>query len=265
MSKSVKARIGAVSYLNTKPLVYGLQERLPDSSVIFDLPSRLADQLAENKLDVALIPSIEYFANPDYTIISDACIGCRGCVLSVVLLSRVPMSQIRTLALDEGSRTSIALTKVLLSERFGIEPECCSFPVGANFDDVEADAYLVIGDRAVHVDTSPFEVCWDLGEQWGLWSQLPFVFAMWVARPGWTSDEVAAVLSESRNEGVADLEVIAHREANGIGLSPAECLYYLRDNLHFYLADDERKALELFRSHADRLRLIPDSGCLRAG
>ena len=103
-----KLRIGAVSYLNTKPLVYRLDEFAPDAEVTFDLPSRLADDLASGQLDVALIPSIEYFQQPSYSIISDACIACRGPVLSVKLLTRVPFAEITTLALDEGSRTSIA-------------------------------------------------------------------------------------------------------------------------------------------------------------
>ena len=129
---------------------------------------------------------------------------------------------------------------------------------------MEADAYLVIGDRAVHLDTSPFEEAWDLGEQWGHWSKLPFVFAIWVARPGFTSPEAAAALSAARDDGVADLELIAHQEADKLSLSPAECLYYLRDNLHFFLSQQEEKALKLFRYHADRLGLIPDTSCLSA-
>src|ERR687891_1633128 len=100
-------RIGAVSYLNTKPLVYGLAELAPQHELAFDLPSRLADDLAAGKLDVALIPSIEFFAHDSYTIVSDACIACRGPVMSVKLFSRVPLEQIGTLALDEGSRTSV--------------------------------------------------------------------------------------------------------------------------------------------------------------
>src|SRR3954471_5186769 len=119
MSKHPEIRIGAVSYLNTKPLVYGLAERLPQADVVYDFPSRLADRLAAGDLDVALIPSVEFFQDPSYSIVSDACIGCRGPVWSVKLFSRVPPPQIRTLALDEGSRTSVALVRILLKERFG--------------------------------------------------------------------------------------------------------------------------------------------------
>ena len=137
-------RIGAVSYLNTKPLVYQLASLAPQAEVVFDLPSRLADELAAGKLDVALIPSVEYFQNPDYAIISDACIGCRGPVLSVKLLSRVPMEKIRTLALDEGSRTSVALVRILLKERFGLSPRLLPFPLVVAAENVAAAAGLVL-------------------------------------------------------------------------------------------------------------------------
>ena len=106
-----KIRVGAVSYLNTKPLVFGI-DSFEDCIVTYDLPSRLADQLAAGQLDVALIPSIEAVVPGDYTIVSDACIACRGPVWSVKLVSRKPMNEIRSLALDEGSRTSAALAQV---------------------------------------------------------------------------------------------------------------------------------------------------------
>src|SRR5262245_35790680 len=123
-------RAGAVSYLNTKPLVFGLSERAPHVHVEFDLPSRLAVGLAKGRFDVALIPSIEYFQDPNYEIISDACIACRGPVWSVKLFSRVPLARIQTLALDEGSRTSVALVRILLQQRFGIVPRTEPLAIG---------------------------------------------------------------------------------------------------------------------------------------
>src|SRR5215813_7735918 len=126
-----RVKIGAVTYLNTKPLVYRLSEFLPSAEIVFDLPSRLADDLAAGRLDVALIPSIEYFQNPNYNIVSNACIACRGPVLSVKLFSRKPAAQIRSLALDEGSRTSVALVRILLREQFGLEPRFERLSIGA--------------------------------------------------------------------------------------------------------------------------------------
>ena len=123
MTHPAKIRVGAVNYLNTKPLVYDLARLAPQAEVVFDLPSRLADRLAQGRLDVALIPSVEFFHDPSYSIVSTACIACRGPVLSVKLFSRGPVESIRTLALDEGSRTSVALVRILLNERYGIQPQ----------------------------------------------------------------------------------------------------------------------------------------------
>lgn len=259
-------RIGAVSYLNTKPLVYGLAELAPRAEVVFDLPSRLADELAAGKLDVALIPSIEYFQHPDYVIISDACIGCRGPVLSVKLLSRVPMDKIRTLALDEGSRTSVALVRILLKERFGLSPRLLPFPLGIAAENVEADAVLMIGDRAMHPPAG-FSHEWDLGDEWCRWAELPFVFAMWVARKQSLPElgEIELAFSRARDAGVANLEKIAERESASVGLSCEQCLSYLRDNLYFYLGVREQRGLQLFREHAMRLGLAPVVPACRTG
>ena len=245
-----RIRIGAVSYLNTKPLVYRLDEIAPDADISYDLPSRLADQLASGELDVALIPSVEYFQDAAYEIVSNACIGCRGPVLSVKLLTRVPFPQIRTLALDEGSRTSAALVRILLQQRFGVTPHLESLPIGADVNDTTADAILLIGDRAIHRPDGGFIDEWDLGDQWCRWSELPFVFAMWVARPGVDTTAIRTALEQARDEGVANLTAIATQEAAAVGLTESQSLSYLRDNLHFYLGTRERKGLELFRHHA---------------
>ena len=259
-------RIGAVSYLNTKPLVYRLAELAPQHELVFDLPSRLADDLAAGRLDVALIPSIEYFQHPDYTIVSDACIACRGPVRSVKLFSRAPLAAIRTLALDEGSRTSVALVRILLQERFGIEPEVVPFPIDARPEAIAADALLMIGDRAMLPPGGEFVAEWDLGDEWCRWSELPFVFAMWVARresgvrsqePESELAELAKLLAQARDLGVARIEAIADREHAAVGLSYADCLAYLRDHLYFYLGPREQAGLWLFREHASRLGLLP--------
>ncbi len=243
-------KIGAVSYLNTKPLVYRLDEIAPYADVSYDLPSRLADQLASGELDIALIPSVEYFQDPTYEIVSDACIACRGPVLSVKLLTRVPFDQIRTLALDEGSRTSVALVRILLQQRFGLVPQFESLPIGAGVADTTADAVLLIGDRAIHAPAGGFVDEWDLGDQWCRWSELPFVFAMWVARAGVDTATVCAALEQARDEGVANLSTIAAQEAAAVGLGESQCFSYLRDNLYFYLGALERSGLELFHQHA---------------
>ncbi len=251
-----RLRVGAVNYLNTKPLVYGLASLAPQADLIFDFPSRLADDLAAGRLDVALIPTIEVFRKPTYSIVSDACIACRGPVLSVKLFFRKPFEAVRTLALDEGSRTSVALARILLKERFGLDPQLERLPVDASLEDTQADAVLLIGDRAIHSPAGNFSAVWDLGDEWCRWSELPFVFAMWTARGGVDLGDLESALSEARDEGLAHLEEIAHREAAPLGLTKPHCLTYLRDNLHFFLGEREKRGLELFHDLAVSIGLV---------
>ena len=257
MQNSARIRVGAVNYLNTKPLVYGLEKAADQIDLSFDLPSRLADQLAAGQLDVALIPSIEMFQNPAYSVVSNACIACRGPVLSVKLFSRVPMREIRSLALDEGSRTSVALVRILLQQRFGITPELEPLPIGDGVECTGADAVLLIGDRAIHPLPGRFEEIWDLGDEWCRWAELPFVFAMWTARPGVELGDLDELLSQARDEGLARLPEIAAQEAPLLGLTQPQCLSYLKDNLYFFAGELEWRGVELFYEHASKLGLAP--------
>jgi chorismate dehydratase len=252
-----KLRVGAVSYLNTKPLIYRFDEWARDMELVLDVPSRLADRLASCDLDVALVPSIECFQNTGYTIVSDACIACRGPVLSVKLLSRVPIDQIRSLALDEGSRTSVALVQILLRRRFDLTPSLTPLPIGEGLADVKADGVLLIGDRAIHALRDLFPVEWDLGGEWCETMGVPFVFAVWAARQGIDTQRVAAVLRQTRDAGLAHLEQIAAAAAPEAGLDVAACLSYLRDNLHFTLGPLEQQGLRLFLRHAADLGFVP--------
>lgn len=251
-------RVGAVSYLNSKPLVEDLADLLPDARVTLDYPSRLADQLAAGSLDVALIPSVEYMRGSDYEIISDACVATRGPVLSVKLYSRVDPGSIRTLALDEGSRTSAALARIMLRERFGVDPSRQPLPIEMSVQHTDADAVLVIGDRAMHAPNEKFHTVWDLGEEWLDWTGLPFVFAMWVARRGVASSFVESKLSESRDLGVARISEIARREAPGLNITVQRAQQYLTNNLFFRLTSAERSGLRLFQQLAVQAGLAPE-------
>lgn len=257
MSITSPIRIGAVSYLNTKPLVHELSHLAPDALLTFDVPSRLADQLAADELDVALIPTVEFFQDSDYRIVSDACIGCRGPVLSVKLFSRVPPPKIRSLALDCGSRTSAALVQILLAERYGIQPRLAPLDFDAEFADAGEDAVLLIGDRAIHSPIGEFAEVWDLGDEWCAWAELPFVFAMWTARRGKDLRGVESALVAARDTGVSRLEAIARDQAAGLGLTVPECYSYLRDNLHFRLGERELAGLERFHTLCVERGLAP--------
>jgi chorismate dehydratase len=250
-------RLGAVQYLNTKPLVHGLSSAGLD--VCYDLPSRLADRLAAGDLDVALIPSIELFRGDGYRTVSDACIGCRGPVMSVKLFFRTAPSRVRTLAVDEGSRTSAALARILLAQRFGVVPETELLPIGSGPADTTADAVLMIGDRALRraAHAGAFQLIWDLGDEWCRWTGLPFVFAVWAARRTFDAADVESRLASARDAGRANLAAIAAAEAASHGLTVPQCLGYLRDNLHYDLGPREREALSLFYAHAATLSLAP--------
>ncbi len=252
-------RIGAVNYLNSKPLVYGLDDLAPHVRVTYDLPSRLADSLIAGRLDVALIPSVEFFRTPGATIVSNACVACRGPVLSVKLHFRVPPASVQRVALDEGSRTSAALTRILLAEMHGVRPEWEPLPIGCGLDTTEADAVLLIGDRAIadSLSDEKFVEVWDLGERWTEWARLPFVFAMWVARAGVDSGDVAAELATARDSGVRHMVEIAEREGPLVGVPAELATSYFRDNLHFVLGDEERVGLRKFHSLCVKHGLAP--------
>lgn len=244
-------RVGAVSYLNTRPLIYDLHQRLRGIGTLsLNLPSRLADDLAAGDLDVALIPSIEYFRGSwrGYQIVSDAAIACRGPVWSVRLLSRVAVEKIQTIALDVGSRTSAALAGVLLRRVYGIEPQ--SVPLGLEQlpESVEADAVLLIGDRAMHPPAGIYHEIIDLGQWWNDLTGLPFVFAMWVARREVDCRPLAEILAQSRDQGLRHVEQIARAEAGPNGLTVVDLHRYLTEHLHFYLGSDEWTALEAYRA-----------------
>jgi chorismate dehydratase len=173
------------------------------------------------------------------------------------MFSRVPAERIRTLALDEGSRTSVALLQILLDQQFGVRPDLSQLPLGATLSDADTDAVLLIGDRAIRAVADGFDFVWDLGDEWYRWSDLPFVFAMWTAREGRDLRGVELALNEARDAGLRRLKQIAAEQASKVGLSEHACLSYLRDNLHFRLGPQERQGLELFRDHAVGLGLAP--------
>lgn len=251
-------QVGAVQYLNTKPLVHGLAG--DGLNVTYDLPSRLAGRLATGELDVALVPVVEVFRHPEHTIVSDACIACRGPVMSVKLLFRTAPSRVATLAVDEGSRTSEALARILLAKRFGIMPQLETLPIGSTSDDTVADAVLLIGDRALGPADArgAFQLVWDLGDEWCRWTGLPFVFAVWAARTSEGLGGLAKRLAAARDAGKESLAAIAAAEADRHGLTVPQCLSYLRDNLHYDLGTPEREALRLFHDYALGLGLVPD-------
>jgi chorismate dehydratase len=167
-------------------------------------------------------------------------------VLSVKLYFRVPPGEVRTLALDEGSRTSAAIAQILLGEVAGVRPATEPLPIGCGLEDTAADAVLLIGDRAILADQTDAVEVWDLGEKWSEWTGLPFVFAAWVARPDVDTTQLEIELAAARDRGVAHLVEIAAAEAPPLGIEVELAHRYLRDNLHFTLGEQELAGLARF-------------------
>lgn len=255
-------RLGAVTYLNSRPLVQDLELLLPGSDIRLDYPSRLADSLAAHDLDVALIPSIEYFRRPGYTILSDACVAARGEVLSVKLYCRVHPGRVRRVALDEGSRTSATLSRVILAERYGSFPESEPLSLDSMTTDSSADAVLLIGDRAMHTPDESFVEVMDLGQMWYEWTGLPFVFAMWVAHTDTDISGVAVALNAARDRGVQAIPQIATTEAPRLNISQQLAQNYLTHNLHYHMTSAERSGLQLFHELASRHNLVDQNANL---
>ncbi len=258
-------RVGAVSYLNAKPLYYRLEDFAPEVSLEMDLPSRLADRLAEGSLDVALIPSVEYLrgAARGYEIVPGFAIAARGAVRSVKLFSRLPFGKIQRLALDAGSRTSQVLTRVWLEAVHEVRPRQVELlPLGVPIEESTADAILLIGDRAMTVDPTPFHAVVDLAEAWKALTALPFVFALWVARPGVDLGDLPRALALSRAEGLAHAADLAAEHGPRLGLDVATCYDYLTKVLSYDLGEPEVAGLRTFARMAARLGLAPEGANL---
>jgi chorismate dehydratase len=250
-------RVGAVNYLNAKPLVERLGEFAPQVELSFALPSRLADQLARGDIDVGLVPVVEYFRGPGYSFVPGVAIGSRGPVLSVTLFSRVPWADIRSVSLDEGSRTSAALTQILLRKRYGVRPRVEPLPIDAPADDLETDAVLLIGDRAMRACLPGYRYAYDLGQEWADWTGLPFVYALWAVRPGVELGDAEAAFHAAKAAGLAAAGAIAQREAPALGLDPGYCRRYLETVIQYDLGPRELAGMAKFHDLAAELGLAP--------
>ena len=270
-------RLGAVGYLNARPHVFGLETR-PRFALRFDVPSRCAELLHEGAMDVGLIPSIEYL-HGDYRIVPGVAIASRGPVASVGLFTTRPIHQVRSIALDTSSRTSVALVRVLCARAFGIQPVL--EPSGPDLESMLArcDAALIIGDNALFMEAGkgpaapadpsgvggggPLGVHKiDLGEVWTELTGLPFVYAFWAGRPDALTAADVQALQRARDAGLARIDEIARGyssepERQTIGAR------YLRDNIKCHLGAEERAGLELFYQYAVDAGAAPAARALR--
>ena len=246
-------RVGAVNYLNSKPLVERLTDFAQDITLTLDLPSRLADRMAAGELDVGLIPVVEFFRGDGYTFIPNIGIASRGPVLSVTLFSKVPWPEIRSVALDEGSRTSAALTRILLRNRHGVNPEFRPLPIDAPAEDADTDAVLLIGDRAMRACLPGHRFAYDLGEEWTAWTGLPMVFAVWAVRRGVELGTAEKAFHRAKEHGLARAGAIAQREAAGLGLDAGFCRRYMETVIRYDLGPQELAGMRKYQELATQM------------
>lgn len=246
-------RLGVVPYLNVAPIVYGLHGDAR-FEILRDVPSRIAEALHAGRIDIGMIPSIEYAAGA-YSIVPGIAIGSRGAVRSVSLFHTRPLSGIRRVALDVSSRTSVALLRILMRERLGREPEYVTMAPSLAKMLEAADAALLIGDPALCFEEELGRL--DLGEEWTALTALPFVFAFWAGRRGVVGADEVARFQESLRAGLASLPAIA-ASYNGHGPGHAEeNESYLRSNIVYGLGEAELAGLREFYRRAHALGLLP--------
>ena len=234
--------------------------------ISYTLPANCAEQLRTGTADIGIIPAAAYVTIPDLLILPGVAIAARRAVRSILLVSKVPLEQIRSVALDTSSLTSVALTKVLFAKWIGAEPRFNSMPPDLDFMLRECDAGLLIGDPALQVDRSRYHT-YDLAEEWIRRTGLPFVFAFWAVRASavkhWDAAALAQVFQSSRDHGLEPGNVarIAEEWAPRLGISSESGIRYLNDNIYYALDPDCLRGLQLFYQYAkdcEALPLIPE-------
>ena len=255
-----KLRVGIVNFLNSKPLAWGfLKGHHADLFVpSYHPPALVARLLGQGNLDIGLIPSIEVQRIPNLRVRPDMCVGAKQEVRSVVLVSRGPVEEIRRVALDLNSRTSSTLVRILLRERWGLDPEYLHERPDPERMLSEADAALIIGDPALRLDREKYHVV-DLAAEWKTLTGLPFVFAVWAVRPEVEIPDLPFYFKSSLRYGLSSLDILVREAAAELGLDTSEVRTYLTENLHFFLRSEEIEGLEEFyrRAHSHGLILEP--------
>lgn len=252
-----KFRVGSVSYLNTVPLVWGMVRgpQREEADLSFSIPSACAEEVERGRVDIGLVPVAE-IARQALDIVPGVGISCRGAVRSILLFSRVPWRQVRTLAADRSSRTSVELARVILRERYGVEPRVASQEPVLEEMLSGADAALIIGDPALRIDPEKVKFdCLDLGAEWLALAGLPMVFAAWAGKRGIPLDRLSAITRASYEFGRARLSEIIEEEYGRRGITRALAERYLRQHIRYELGPDEQKGLDTFYELAKLGRL----------
>ena len=253
-----RVRIGAVGYLNTRPLVYGLDEAAGDRiELSYDVPAALADQLARGEIDVGLIPTVELARIPDLEIVPGLGIVSRGAAGSVLLVSSCAPERARRVALDPESRTSNALIRILFDELWKASPELELGPLELAESLGDYDAVVRIGDKALFEPLPEGAEGYDLGALWDRLTGLPFVWAVWACRPGILDRELSETLHESLRRGSQVIDTIARDYVFRGRRDPELARAYLTRNIGFRVGPPELRGMNRFLEAAARVGLVP--------
>jgi chorismate dehydratase len=265
-----RLRISAISYLNTAPLMWDFEHSDTGSEfdISYTLPSACARALEAGTADIGLIPAAAYAQVPGLMALPGVAIASRQPVRSILLVSRVPVDQIRTVALDTSSMTSVALTKILFEKWLGGGRTFA--PMAPDIEKMLArhDAGLMIGDPALQIDRSRY-LTLDLAEEWIRYTGRPFVFAFWAVRrqalqqdalrEASSSQDLATVFQQSRDHGLepASLDQIAREWAPRLGIGEAGVRSYLTENIYYHLDPPCLEGLQLFYRYAAEIGALP--------
>ena len=258
-------RISAIAYLNTAPLMWDFEHGTAGEAfdISYTVPSSCAAQLAEGKADIGIIPAAAYTLIANLLVLPEIAIASRQKVRSILLVSKRPVDEVCSVALDTCSLTSVALTKILFAKLWSRNPRFVA--MAPNLEDMlkQCDSALLIGDPALRVK-SPDLYTYDLAEEWVRWTGQAFVFAFWAVRreaAHGLSIDLAEIFQSSRDHGLRpeSLDHIAREWSPRTGLSQQEIKQYLTENIHYYLDAASLAGLELFYRYAHECRCLPSA------
>jgi chorismate dehydratase len=266
-----RLRISAISYLNTAPLMWDFENTQVGSQfdIAYTIPSDCARELADGSADIGIIPAAAYTTIPDLVILPDVAIAAKRAVRSILLVSKVPIGEIRSVALDTSSMTSVALTKVILQRWLAGQQHFTAMRPDLSQMLSRHDAALLIGDPALQVDRSKYHA-YDLAEEWIARTGKPFVFAFWAVRKAALENmepslNLATIFQRSRTHGLepGSVDQIARNWAARLRLREDEVKTYLLENIHYYLDGACLEGLKLFYRYAQMCGALPDAPGLR--
>ena len=249
--ETMPLQIGIIPYCNAFPLIHYLSEYLPGAVISEWLPATMQPQIAQRKLDLALMPVAELLFLPHSRIVSNCCIACNGTVRSVLLICRKPIEQIRTISLDTASRSSVKVCELILRYFYGIQPEQHRLEQNQNPDDCRTDAFVIIGDRALTYQPSDYWAYrYDIGALWREKTGFPLVFAAWIGCTPQIEDQcLAEALQAARDRGLQHIEAILDaKERQGISLplDRNHMLDYYRRAIVYTMEEPEQTGLQHF-------------------